>query len=303
MAKMLSSAFKWPWNRGGTYGVFCTNNWQQDYAMNLFGIGFLQDCTLLDINNTSNLRPIFPLEAVQNLPVSNQYFGQPSQVCLIYNHDMQYAKWGATGVGTGNFQNPQAGQTIIDPIGWQSAPTSPNLQIKDSNKGFLWKLNAFGTLGATEPEWPDTVVFPSYKSLDTVATTIDDGTAQWIAVNPFGQGFRIAPMPPQTGRTYQVWPVWQNKPIQFVSMQQTIDPVPDDFAPFFFDGMAAVLYQQVPDPKIRAKHIDSISQWEKSLSDCKRAGDRTRDSAVMYPGESIMGSGVSMIPSPARPFG
>lgn len=302
MAKMLSSAFKWPWNRGGGYGVFVTNSWQQDYAMNLFGIAFLQDSTLLDINNTSNPRPIWPLEAAQNVPVASQQFGRPGQLCLLYNHDLQYATWGASGQGTANFQNPQPGQTITNPIGQQSAPANPNLQIRDPN-GNLWALTTFGTLGLTEPTWPTAPVFPSYKFPDKIATTVDDGTAQWTAINPYGQGFRVSPMPPMTGIAYQAWPVWQNKPIQFTTMNQTIEPVPDDFAPFFYDGMAAVLYQQVPDPKVRAKHSDSILQWEKSLSDCKRAGDRTRDSAVMYPSDPIMQTGGSWVPSPAFPWG
>jgi hypothetical protein len=302
MTKMLSSAFKWPWNRGGGYGVFITNSWQQDYALNLFSIGFLQDSTLLDINNTSNPRPIWPIEAVQNLPVASQQFGRPGQLCVLYNKDLQYATWGATGQGTGNFTNPQPGQTITQPIGQQSAPANPNLQVRDPN-GNLWVLTQFGTLGLSQPTWPTSPVYPTYKNPSIVPTVVDDGTAQWTAVNPNGQGFRVSPMPPMTGIAYQVWPVWQCRPIQLTTMQQVLEPIPDDVVPLFFDGLVAVLWQQHPDPKVRIKHIDAINQWEKSLNDAKHSGDRTRDSAIMYPSDPIMQTGGSWVPSPAFPWG
>jgi hypothetical protein len=301
MSAMLSSTYKWPWNRGGGSGLFYTNSWQQDYPQNLLDAAFLQDSTILDINNTSIPRPIFPVEAVQNIPVVSQQYGRCAQASLLTNRNMQYATWGATGVGHGN-QNPHAGQVVVDPLGLGTAPNNPLLAVRDPN-GNLWKLSRYGTLGDSEPTWPNPVAFPTYQKPTIAATTIDDGTAQWTALNPEGIGIRLSPLPPQTGRTYEFWPVYQMRPVPFTSMQQTLGSVPDDYSQFFIDGVIAVLWSMHPDTKLRAKHADAITLWEKSLSDAKRAGDRNRDAAIMYPSEPIttgLGSGA---PTVAFPYG
>jgi hypothetical protein len=216
---------------------------------------------------------------------------------------MWYATWGASTIGTGGPQiNPQPGQTITMPIGLPSAPQNPNLQIRDPN-GNLWILTTYGTLGVLQPSWPSDPVFPTYQDQTIAPTVVDDGTASWSAVNPNGQGFRVSPIPPMTGITYLAELVWQARAIPFRSMQQTIEPIPDDSAPFFWDGFVAKLWPKVPDPKVRAKHADAEGQWIQSLRDVKVQGDRNRDSAIMYPSDPIMGSAGSFIPNPAQPYG
>jgi len=309
MKKFLSSALKWNFNRK-VLPIGITNSWQQDYPTNLVDVAYIQDGYLLEINNTSKPRPIWPLEAVQNMPETTHQYGRPGQICTLLNKDLQYSTWGATGIGTGGIQNPQPNQTIVNPVGASIAPANPVLSVRDPN-GNLWIMTKIGTTGNygqtlginNQPPWPATPIFPSFQSPTTVPTTLTDGTCVWTAVNPFNWGFRLGPLPPQTGVPYQIYPIYQMRPPTFTTLGQFLDPIPDDFAPAFMDGMVAHFYAQVTDPKIRAKHSDSITLWEKSLRESKSSQDRTRDSAMMYPAQSIMQGGDTYWPNSAQPIG
>jgi len=89
MKQFLSSRLKWLFNRR-TLPIGITNSWQQDYATNLSDVAFLQDSFLLEINNTSNPRPIWPVEVVQNAPETTHQYGRPGQMAVMYNRDLQY---------------------------------------------------------------------------------------------------------------------------------------------------------------------------------------------------------------------
>lgn len=309
MKKFLSSALKWNFNRR-VLPIGITNSWQQDYSTNLSDVGFLQDAYLLEINNTANPRPIWPTEVVQNSPETTHQYGRPGQICDLLNRDLQYATWGATGLGTATTQNPQPNQTIISPIGKTISPFNPMLQVRDPN-GNLWILTTFGTTGSyggsapffTQPPWPANPVYPSFTNPSIVPTSLTDGTVVWTAVNPSNFGFRLSPLPPATGVPYQIFPIYQMRPIPFTALSQLLDPIPDDYVPAFMDGMVAYFYGQVTDPKIRAKHSDAIQLWEKALKESKTSMDRTRDAAIMYPATSVMQGGDIYYPNAAMPYG
>ncbi len=304
MKKFLSSALKWSFNRK-IFPIGITNSWQQDYATNLVDVAFLQDGYLLEINNTANPRPIWPLEVAQNISETTHQYGRPGQLGVMLNRDLQYATWGASGEGTGNTMNPQPLQVIASPVGVLITPANPWLQIRDNN-GNLWMLTTFGTtgvLGPADPSWPSTVVFPSFDKPSVTPTVAIDGSCKWTAINPNNFGFRLSPLPPQTGVPYQIFPIWQMRPPMFTALSQTIEPIPDDYALSFMEGMVAHFYGMSPDPKIRQKHIDAVALWEKSLLDSKKSQDRTRDSAIMFPATSVMASGDVYFPNPAMPYG
>ena len=309
MKKFLSSALKWNFNNR-ELPIGMTNSWQQDYATNLLDVGFVVRGRLLEINSTSLPRPIHDLEAVQGaIETSNQY-GRPGQICAIKNKLLQYATWGASGIGTANLSNPQPSQTINTMVGVIVSPSNPLLQVVDGNGNF-WILTTFGTTGSyggsapyfTQPPWPAYPVFPTSQAPYTAPTTLVDGTCVWTAVNPEAWGFRLGCLPPQTGVPYQIFPMYQKIPPKFNSLSQFLDPIPDDHYPAFIEGMIAVFYQGVNDPKIRAKHQDAVSLWEKALKDSKMAQDRTRDQATVFPGTSIMGGGDMYYPNVAFPYG
>src|ERR1700739_26614 len=56
MTEMVAQVFNWKWNRF-LLPVFYTNSWQQDYALNVVNLGWLEHGFLLDINNTAYPQP------------------------------------------------------------------------------------------------------------------------------------------------------------------------------------------------------------------------------------------------------
>jgi hypothetical protein len=309
MKMFLSSALKWNFNRR-TLPIGITNSWQQDYSTNLSDVAFLQDGYLLEINNTALPRPIWTLEVDQNAATTSMQYGRPGCLSALLNRDLQYATWGAAGIGTNGLSNPQPNQAILTPIGTPVSPANPWLQVQDPN-GNLWILTTFGTTGSyggpppfyTQPPWPTNPVFPAFATPNVVPTQFTDGTVVWTAVNPFNFGFRLLPLPPQTAVPYQIFPTYQRRPPTFTALGQFLDPIPDDYAPAFMDGMVAYFYGQVTDPKIRVKHGDAVNLWMKSLKESKISQDRTRDASIMYPATGVMSGGDVYWPNAAMPYG
>ena len=91
-----------------------------------------------------------------------------------------------------------------------------------------------------------TPVYPTFSKQTIVATTVMDGTVQWTAVWPKGQGFRISPMPSQTGPVWQIAPVGQARIQQFTNLKQVLDPIPDDYFRYFKQGFFAYCYFAAP---------------------------------------------------------
>src|SRR6185437_13488867 len=219
MQKFLASALKWPFNRK-SFAAFVTNSWQQDYAVpGLVDPAFLQDAAMVEINNTMTPKPIWSLEVNQNIPVTSQSFGRPGQLSLMLNRDLQYATWGAANTGGQPGPNPQPNQTITNPQGAGAVtPSNPYTQVKDAF-GNLWVITTFGTTGASNPFASNlNPVFPSFTNPTQVATTANDVSVVWTAVNPNGFGFRMTPLPTQAGVPYQVFPVYQMRPPQFTGV-------------------------------------------------------------------------------------
>ena len=145
---------------------------------------------------------------------------------------------------------------------------------------------------------------PSVSS--TVATTVLDGTAVWTAINPKGQGFRLNPIPPNSGVVWQVNPVAQMRVPRFSNMQQTLEPIPDDWESYFKNGFYAQCYRHSPDPKVRAKFKDEWEIFMKSLDNAVKAGQREMDDFGFYPGSGIMETGWGCgwnTTNPAMPYG
>jgi hypothetical protein len=88
----------------------------------------------------------------------------------------------------------------------------------------------------------------------------------------------------------------------FTALNQTIEPIPDDFAKRFRDGFIALAYQHSQDPKVRGKSQDMYAMWMKSLMDAKSAGDRERDNEGFYPATSLLQTPYTVYPGPAWPY-
>jgi hypothetical protein len=178
----------------------------------------------------------------------------------------------------------EAGGTIGNPA-VLTQPNNPITQIRDSN-GNLLVLTIYGTEGIAPPLAP--VNSPAgFTTSGTGATTV------WTVVDPNGQGFRILPVPSQTGVVWQFNLVGQKKPIRFSSLSQTLDPLPDEFEPEFRQGFIAQAYRYSPEAKIRAKFKEEWALWLRSLEELRAKQDREQEENVFTPDRGIMGGGSS----------
>lgn len=310
MIELLSPAFNWKFNRF-LLPLFYTNSFQQDYALNVVNLGWLEHGFLLDVNNTAYPQPIWPLEVVKDLERTSMQYGMPGQVAWLPNDQLNYAVWGVANAGTGaglTGPNPQPLQPIGTPLGVTASPSNPWLQVKDSFNN-LWVVTGYGVTGATNPFLSNlNPVFPTPANPNQTATTATDGSVTWTAVNPKGMGVRCSPLPPQTGVVYQFNLVGQYRPFAFSNgpftlFAQTIEPIPDDFAKYFRDGFIAMAYGHSPDPKVRGKFQDMFNMWKNALMDMKKQGDRERDNNGFYPANPIMQATYGQLYSgPAYPW-
>lgn len=292
MMSMLSPGMNWKFNRS-IVPQFFTNSWQQDYAVpGVVNVGWLEHGFIVDFNNTGLPVPIWPIEVVRDLEQTSWQSGQIGQICWLPNDELVYGTWAASKVYTRIQGTP-------------SNPGTPITQIKDPN-GNLWLVsNNFGatvTTGSTQPTWPTTPVYPTYDDPTIVATTVTDGTVIWVAINPSGQGFRVSPLPSQSGLYFQVNPIAQKRPPQFTTPTQTLNPIPNDYANFFRQGFIAHAYRHSQSKDIRAKFADEYKLWVVSMQEAIGKSMREREEAGFYPTEALMSSGWYGYVGPANPY-
>lgn len=311
--------FNWKWNRFNV-SPFATISWQQDYFVpGVINVGWLESAWASNINQSSPLKQKFDLEVHKDLDVTFAQTGYPGKMCWLPNANLQTGAWGAHPLGPttgtpsgeqsaigsniGGLQNPGPNVIYTNPIGAIQSPINPTTCITDPN-GNLWALTTFGTCGSTQPTWPTTPVFPTIATPNATATTVTDGTCVWTAINPRGQGFRLNPIPPQTGVVWLIQAVAQARPPKFASLGQLLDPIPDDFVTYFKQGFFAECYRRNPDPKVRGKYMQERALWIEALDKSVRQGDREMDDVGFYPGSGLMDNGYGMAqPRPDMPYG
>lgn len=311
----------WKWNRFNVR-PFSTISWQQDYFVpGLVNLAWMEYAWASDINSTSNPKPKMDLEVKRDLEVTYTQTGYPGKICWIPNDQCITGTWGASplgptatnpqgqsgtiGSGMSGIYNPGPNVIYTNPVGSaNSQPINATTVITDPN-GNLWCLTTFGTCGSVQPTWPTTPSFPTLQKQTTVATTVADGTCIWTAINPKGQALRLNPIPPQTGRVWQIQVVGQMRVPTFTSMAQTLEPIPDDYSSYFKQGFFAQCYRRNPDPKIRARFADEWQMWLRALDLSIKQGQRELDDMGFYPTSAgVMDTDYSGgIPSPARPYG
>jgi len=182
-----------------------------------------------------------------------------------------------------------------------SMPANPITQITDSN-GNLLLLTTYGTEGTTAPTAAPNAA-PGTQVSGTGATTV------WTVLDPQGYGFRISPAPNTTGNEWQINLTGQMKPVRFVSLSQTLYPLPDEYETHFRMGVIAQLYRYSPLKEIRAKFEDAWKLWQMSLNDLRARQDRELEENMFTLTRGVMGgnrgSGTrssSNWPGPAYPF-
>ena len=312
--------FNWKWNRF-LVPPFYTISFQQDYFIpGLVNLGWLENCFGANVNQTSIPKQKIPMEVRKDLNITYNQTGYLDKICWIQNNQCQTGTWGEPPFGptTGNLsgqttiigtnftglQNPGPGVIYTNPIGLIQSVINATTCITDPN-GNLWVLTTFGVCGFSEPSWPTNPVYPTYLNPTIVATTVADGTCVWTAINPFGQGMRLNPLPPQSGIVWLIYPIGQMRIPTLKSLQDTIEPIPDDWEDYFKEGFFCECYRRNPDPKVRARYPDEYKRWMQNLDNAVSQGSREMDDYGFFPssaGVMDMSYGGSTI-SPAWPFG
>lgn len=281
MTDLIAERFNWKWNRM-VITPWVTNSWQQDYAtVNLTNLGWIEHAVAVDINNTTLPKPIFWLECVRDLERTSLQFGRPEKICWLPNNQLVQDVW------------PGANKAIVNPLGANTMPANPIINILDTN-GNIQILTTFGTTGGVAPSWP--------AASSAAGTTTADGTCVWTVANPVAQGFRVAPLPTQTSRTFQLYVAGQAKPPKLTALSQMIDPVPDDFAKYFRQGFIAYCHKHSSNAAVKAQFKEEFTEWMLDLQRAKKQADRERDDAAFVPARNIMGEPVALPVGPAWPF-
>jgi hypothetical protein len=284
MNDMLAKPFNWKWNSFNV-APFYTISWQNDYwGINNTTIGWLESCEAIDINNTALPKPMYYPEVVRHIERDSWASSPPDQVCWLYNSQLYPGTW--------------PGNSIVytNPLGAASTPNNDSTNILDTN-GNMLVLTTYGTTAATGDG-------PAAAVNAATGTTVTDGSCIWTVANPLGQGFRLGPLPPQTGVVYQMNLVAQAKPIAIANLQAKINPIPDEYQNYFIDGMFTYAHKISPDPAMSAKFPTMLQLWKQSMFDACKQGDRERDAACFVPQSSIMGNDMygSGSMGPADPY-
>lgn len=285
MNDMIAQRFNWKWNRM-LIPPFYTISWQQDYAgLNsryVSDIGWLERAYWVDINNTSYPKPTYRIEVDRDLEVTSIGGNPPAKIDWQYNKHLTRDVW------------PGANQTYTNPLGALITPTNPKINILDAN-GNILVLTTFGITGTTAPQLP-------VKAAE--GTTVNDGTCIWTVASPESQGFRITPLPPQQGVVYQCNVIAQMKaPPPFTTMQQQLNPIPDDFISYFREGFIAYCYRMAPNAQLRGQFLQVRNLWLAAMENAMKQGDREQTDAGFIPDRSaVAGIGGLWEIGPAWPF-
>lgn len=275
MGELISVRFPWKWNRV-KIPPFTVTSFQQDYASTVTNLGWLENGKRVDINNTTVPPPDAPIYVVRDLESTAQQGGWPFQVCWFYNGDLEQNLW------------PGPGVKYTNPIGVAIAPENPFTNIIDPS-GNILMLTSWGTTGLVEPDaGPDAVP----------GTMVDDGTVQWTVADPGAQGFRLFPRPPQTGNVWLIRLFGQKKAPIFTTLQQKLDPIPDDYSKWFRDGCIAYAHRYSANPQVKARFQQMKNDWIAAVGGAAKQGDREDENKGFFPDKNLMASGQVDDPGP-----
>jgi hypothetical protein len=259
-------------------------------AAGLRDLAWLERGVAFDINNSAQPKPWVRIECGRQLPqqtasyTGSPIMGDPGFYCNWFpNRTLYYGTWGAANVGTGSLgNNPVAGSVYTQPTGNESQPDNPITQIVDANGNFLL-LTTYGVEGSAAPLAPVDAC-PGTTVSGSGATTV------WTVLDPNGWGFRFLPVPSQTGTQWQMNLTAQMKPVRFVSLQQTLGPLPDEFETIFREGFIAQLYRRSPEKAVYAKFQTEWALWTKQLHDMRVQEDRELEENKFITRRTVFGA-------------
>lgn len=278
MNQIISERFNWKWNRRNA-APFLTNSWQQDYPqVGLSDLGWLEDCDVVDINNTALPKPRWQITIRKQLSTTSLQPSRPNQICWMPNGLLVYGAWPGAGV---------VFNTQLAPL------TKPNpvMSMIDSNGNTL-VLTQVGTTGASAPAAEEGAV---------EGTTVDDGSCIWTVVDPNNAGFRLFPLPAATGPVLQVTPIYQKNAPAISDLLQLINPVPDDYSHYFLAGLRAKCLQASPNPGDRPRGQQAEQKWLESMAEISKQADREPDAYGLLPARPAVEPTFAYLRNPQDP--
>lgn len=303
LQRIMSEPMAWTWNRSYIQ-PFLTVALQQDYVTQITDIGWLENCTRIDINNSTNNgnrapKPIYPVEAIRDQQPSS-YTGIPEQISFIPNRQAILGEWQANttyGCAYGVAQTPQTPlQQFVDDNGNILYIDSTVLGLSQNSPGYqgtpitLPSNSPYGVSGSTKPI-ADAGAPPG--------TTIQDGSVIWTVADPQGYAIRLNPLPAYSGVAWLICPVYQVKPPTLTTLRDRITPIPPEMTYLFRQGFRAMLYEHAGSVKAQAAY----AKFEEDLVVAVRGADRQNESYSIQPGMSIMSGGFRGAIGPANPYG
>ena len=269
MGEFISVRFPWKWNRL-KIPPFPTISYQQDYAMGMTNLGWVENGRRVDINNTQIPTPDAPVYAVRDLESNSGIGAWPFQYCWLYNIDLEQDLW------------PGPGKTFYNPVGVVTPPSNPFTNILDPN-GNILVLSQWGTTGAIEPDAGEDA---------EPGDVVEDGTVEWTVVDPNAQGIRLFPRPSLAGTVWLMRLFGQKKAPIFTSLQQLINPIPDDYSKWFRTGCVAYAHRYSSNPQVKARFQQMKNDWIADVEGAAKQGDREDESKGFFPDRNIMAPGI-----------
>jgi hypothetical protein len=284
--ELMSVRFPWKWNRINV-PAFPLTSLQQDYAsIRLRGLGWLENGLRVDVNNTFYPPPTWVIYAVRDLQMTSVQSGFPYQVCWFYNRDLEYSRW------------PGPYESYTWPIGVAIFPQNPPTNIR-TRAGHILVLTTYGVTGDVEPEVPpwENPDIPKPKDYPT-GVQVTDGSCVWTVADPDAQGFRFNPIPPSAGNVWLIRLWGQRKAPHFRSLQQFIDPIPDDEEKWFRDGCIAYAHRYAANPAVKARYAQVKAEWIAAMEMETKKNDREDEAKGFFPDKSIMSPSYTTDPGP-----
>jgi hypothetical protein len=266
ISELINERFPWKWNQI-KLPPFVLIPLQQDYvSIKLKTLGWLTSGLRIDINNSQVPPPSWPLIVVRSLPMDNVMAGWPGMACWEQNDQLEQGVW------------PGPGYTYATPVGL----TTPAVNSKPTNildaSGNILTLTRDGTTGATPPD-----AGPAAAP----GTLVTDGSAQWAACDPSGQGIRVYPRTPQGGMAWVVRLWGQLKAPVITDITLPLNPIPDDQIKFFRDGFVAYAHRYSTTPSVKARFETMKANWLAAMAAACKGANREDENKGFYPDQAL----------------
>jgi hypothetical protein len=287
--EMFSERFPWKWNRM-KIPPFPLNNRQQDYAMWITNLGWLENGYRVDMNSTQVPPPIWPLTVVRDLPISRVAAGWPTKACWFQNDQLEQGVWPGTGV------------TYTDPFGQPNMPSNPptNIVLAD---GTILILSQYGVTGTSVPVTPNPPDPANPPPNWPVGAVIEDGSCQWTVVDGSAQGIRMWPPPPDSsGNVWLVRLFAQKKAPVITDITLPLNPIPDDQIKWFRDGFIAYCHRHSTAPAVKARFPQAKADWIAAMTQATKQADREDENYGFYPATGILSPQYYSDPGPGNPY-